>query len=493
MNIRFQRSGLQVGDDQAKDVAHSIARMPDVEIPGSNAGEGGQTRIVTQSQCAALNSSGLRVGGEAAKIVPSPNDSSQPSGTPSPRSRADVAAALTRSASRGGEDRTSGSKSPTGRQSDPQNSAGNGGGEQAISCSGPNPLAPAAKSSGRKIGAGETKGALTPSHAASPRKISRRKVGASAAARSSITSPQAHPGDNSGRKVGDERATRVSAPIESTPAVQISGASASGDEASTGPLPSDQLPRRKSPGRKAGADPAGRVSAPNVLARDPQISGATRGDESQTAGVTHTSVALIAELVQLGRARRDWMKTRVGIELRAIAICRRFCAGDKDQAKVLWKAVKDGAAPEDLLFAVGPLLGPIASLQEQETRIDRQMTKLAGKHEMAPWAKAIRGFGHAGLAKVIAECGDVGSYRGPACVWKRMGLAVINGGRQRRVPGAEALEHGYNAERRSVMWNVGGAVIGGMGKGPPASRRRGYRRPRGSDRPPEAVRPAPAH
>lgn len=160
------------------------------------------------------------------------------------------------------------------------------------------------------------------------------------------------------------------------------------------------------------------------------------------------------------------MKTRVGIELRAIAICRRFCSGDKDQAKVLWKSVKDGSAPDDLLFAVGPLLSPIATLQEQEGRVDRQMTKLAGKHEMAPWAKAIRGFGHAGLAKVIAECGEVGSYRGPACVWKRMGLAVINGGRQRRMPGAEALEHGYNAERRSVMWNVGGAVIGGMGRGP---------------------------
>lgn len=36
-----------------------------------------------------------------------------------------------------------------------------------------------------------------------------------------------------------------------------------------------------------------------------------------------------------------------------------------------------------------------------------------------------------------------------------MGMAVIEGERQRRVTGAAALDHGYNAERRSLMWNIG--------------------------------------
>lgn len=178
------------------------------------------------------------------------------------------------------------------------------------------------------------------------------------------------------------------------------------------------------------------------------------------------TATLVAQLVQLGRARRDWIKTRVGIELRAIAICRRFVGGDKDEARKLWKGVQAGEAPEDLVFAVGPLLQPIATMSEQERKVDRQMTKLASGHPLADWAKGVRGFGHAGLAKVLSECGDVRGYSNPAKLWKRMGLAVIDGGRQRRMSGAEALDHGYNAERRSAMWNVGGAVIGGMGRGP---------------------------
>ena len=40
-----------------------------------------------------------------------------------------------------------------------------------------------------------------------------------------------------------------------------------------------------------------------------------------------------------------------------------------------------------------------------------------------------------------------------------MGLAVINGGRQRRVSGDEALLHGYSPERRSIMWNIGASLI----------------------------------
>jgi hypothetical protein len=44
-------------------------------------------------------------------------------------------------------------------------------------------------------------------------------------------------------------------------------------------------------------------------------------------------------------------------------------------------------------------------------------------------------------------------------VWKRMGMAVIDGGRQRRVAGDAALLHGYSPARRSIMWNIGACLI----------------------------------
>ena len=42
-----------------------------------------------------------------------------------------------------------------------------------------------------------------------------------------------------------------------------------------------------------------------------------------------------------------------------------------------------------------------------------------------------------------------------------MGLAVIEGGRQRRVKGDDALAHGYSPIRRSIMWNIGESLIKG--------------------------------
>src|SRR5690606_15972320 len=61
-----------------------------------------------------------------------------------------------------------------------------------------------------------------------------------------------------------------------------------------------------------------------------------------------------------------------------------------------------------------------------------------------------------------------GSYKSIAAVWKRLGLAVMNGKRQ-GAPGQGAtaddwIEHGYSGKRRSVSWNARQQVIGGMGK-----------------------------
>lgn len=47
-----------------------------------------------------------------------------------------------------------------------------------------------------------------------------------------------------------------------------------------------------------------------------------------------------------------------------------------------------------------------------------------------------------------------------AAVWKRLGLAVIDGGRQRRVADADmAALHGYSPERRAVAWNVAEGIV----------------------------------
>lgn len=89
----------------------------------------------------------------------------------------------------------------------------------------------------------------------------------------------------------------------------------------------------------------------------------------------------------------------------------------------------------------------------------RELARLATFLPVHVWQREVRGFGELGLARIVAECGDLSNYANPAKVWKRMGLAVIDGERQRRVTGGEAIRHGYVARRASIMYNIGESLL----------------------------------
>lgn len=94
------------------------------------------------------------------------------------------------------------------------------------------------------------------------------------------------------------------------------------------------------------------------------------------------------------------------------------------------------------------------------------MEKLA--KELPAWetfGTGIRGFGAGSLAVIVGEAGDLSNYSSHSKLWKRMGLAVMDGIRQgglAKGAGAEAwIEHGYSPSRRSRMWNIGDTIIKG--------------------------------
>ena len=69
------------------------------------------------------------------------------------------------------------------------------------------------------------------------------------------------------------------------------------------------------------------------------------------------------------------------------------------------------------------------------------------------WASGISGFGPLGLAVIIGEAGNLSNYATVSRLWKRLGLAVINGERQRRKSDADAaIAHGYSPRRRAEIW-----------------------------------------
>ena len=69
------------------------------------------------------------------------------------------------------------------------------------------------------------------------------------------------------------------------------------------------------------------------------------------------------------------------------------------------------------------------------------------------FAVNVRGLGELGVGLIIGEAGGLESYPSKGHLWKRMGLAVIDGERQQKKSGAEmAALHGYNPSRRSTMF-----------------------------------------
>ncbi|MFG1332072.1 hypothetical protein V5F41_12570 [Xanthobacter autotrophicus] len=109
------------------------------------------------------------------------------------------------------------------------------------------------------------------------------------------------------------------------------------------------------------------------------------------------------------------------------------------------------------------LKGAEPLLREEEIAT-RAMEKLAKTLPVWPWAKEVKGMGARSLAVIVGEAGDLGSYdKGEAGVWKRLGLAVIDGRRQGNAgKGADAAtwqRHGYSPMRRATMYVIGECLI----------------------------------
>jgi hypothetical protein len=192
--------------------------------------------------------------------------------------------------------------------------------------------------------------------------------------------------------------------------------------------------------------------------------------EIAVAGDDPATAAVIAQIRPLWRQRRAWHRAEKSLTLQCKAICRGFCDGDKKLANKLFDRVEAGSpASGEAMAAISilPLLGARAVLEPERARVEKELERLAKHLPIWKWVEGIRGVGPGSLAAIVGECGDVGSYKSVSAVWKRMGLAVFGGERQRRKSDAEAAAiHGYSPSRRSVMWNIGGGLVGGMGKGP---------------------------
>lgn len=189
------------------------------------------------------------------------------------------------------------------------------------------------------------------------------------------------------------------------------------------------------------------------------VAAQSSSDEGQLIIVNQTTNALVGNLTMETRRYTDLRRAHQRLLLQAMAMCRYSCDGDKDAgAKLFALVMKEPTHP--LRLWIKPYLDAMLPLEDAIDAQAKTIARLAKQLPVADWAKGVAGLSERFLGLIVGECGaPVGEFRNPSCVWKRMGMAVIDGGRQRKVVGDAAVEHGYVARRRALMWNIGESII----------------------------------
>ena len=172
---------------------------------------------------------------------------------------------------------------------------------------------------------------------------------------------------------------------------------------------------------------------------------------------------IIDTLREEWRDRQAWRRAEKSLLLQAKARCRALVAdGSKVEAGKIYSAAigKGDHQLAALAFArIEPLERARSVIEADCKLVERRLIALAKQLPVAGFVEQTRGVGLLSLAGIVGEAGDLANYATHQRLWKRMGLAVMPDGRQRRVGGADALAHGYSPVRRSLMWNVGTCIV----------------------------------
>ncbi len=98
-----------------------------------------------------------------------------------------------------------------------------------------------------------------------------------------------------------------------------------------------------------------------------------------------------------------------------------------------------------------------------EAETTKAIEALAQTLPVWEWAKDVKGLSARFVGTIVAEAGDLSGYPKKGHLWKRMGLAVLDGRRQGGLPKSASagdwIAHGYNRKRRSHMYVIGDVMV----------------------------------
>ena len=182
-------------------------------------------------------------------------------------------------------------------------------------------------------------------------------------------------------------------------------------------------------------------------------------------------------LKNIHRRREDYVKIVGDAERRIGGILRREFDGDKELTNEWLPKVlradenKENAKykENDVCVYIYDYLKPLILMWQTSNKIKNQVDKVFTNKikEMAifGFSEKTPGIGDIGLAQIVAEVGDFWLYDRPDKVWKRMGLACIDGQAQRRIAGKtkadaeRATLHGFSPKRRKIMKMVSKSLM----------------------------------
>lgn len=193
--------------------------------------------------------------------------------------------------------------------------------------------------------------------------------------------------------------------------------------------------------------------------------------------------ALCGELMALQRDRTFAIRMQSGCDRRVEAYVRSRLGYRTDlsaterkrvsaEAKRIIKAAETGAdhaVRADKASLVVPAAVSAVVLRnmvargvwdDMRTETERAMRKLARELPGWPFVETVAGLSELGLAVIVGEAGNLADYPKKGHLWKRLGLAVIDGYRQGRVPpglnpterATAWIERGYSPHRRAEVF-----------------------------------------
>lgn len=155
---------------------------------------------------------------------------------------------------------------------------------------------------------------------------------------------------------------------------------------------------------------------------------------------------------------------RAKIVKQAVAVRKALIGGQLtgDPIPTEWSAMQTSA----MAGFIGTSRLAAEPFQAQVNAYERELETLAEQMPAADFIANIRGLGLCFIWTMVGEAGDLGDYPDKSKLWKRLGLAVIDGKAQGKRSGDEALIQGYNPARRSAVYRVGDSLIKGNADGP---------------------------